>query len=71
MCREDSEKWIQRRAGKLKFLEAPALARLKWLVHGFSTRPGGASELSTSRDGKKATEKVLNLASRIGIRANM
>jgi YfiH family protein len=28
----------------LQVLEAPPLARLGWLVHGFSTRPGGASE---------------------------
>jgi YfiH family protein len=54
-------KWIQRRVGKLKILEAPSLARLKWLVHGFSTRPGGVSELETTSSGKKTTEKVLNL----------
>jgi YfiH family protein len=29
----------------LQILEAPALARLDWLVHGFSTRPGGVSEI--------------------------
>jgi YfiH family protein len=53
--------WILRRTGGLQILEAPALARLDWLVHGFSTRPGGASELKTSRDGEAANEKVLNL----------
>jgi len=42
-------------------LEAPPLARLKWLVHGFSTRPGGASELTTTRGGQDTCEKVLNL----------
>jgi hypothetical protein len=31
----------------------PALARIPWLIHGFSTRPGGVSEL----DG----QKILNL----------
>jgi purine-nucleoside/S-methyl-5'-thioadenosine phosphorylase / adenosine deaminase len=41
--------WDLRRAGGLQILEAPALAPLKWLVHGFSTRPGGASELNGTR----------------------
>jgi polyphenol oxidase len=54
-------KWNLRPAGGLQVLEAPALARLNWLVHGFSTRPGGASELKTVRDGQDACEKVLNL----------
>jgi polyphenol oxidase len=36
--------WTLRRASGLQVLEAPSLARLPWLVHGFSTRPGGASE---------------------------
>jgi polyphenol oxidase len=39
-----SAKWTLRRAGRLRIFEAPALARLGWLVHGFSTRAGGASE---------------------------
>jgi polyphenol oxidase len=54
-------KWNLRRIGGLQVLEAPALARLKWLVHGFSTRPGGASELTTTRAGQDTCEKVLNL----------
>jgi polyphenol oxidase len=37
----------------LKILQIPAFSNLSWLVHGFSTSPGGASEL----DG----ERVLNL----------
>jgi YfiH family protein len=53
--------WNLRRDSGLQVLEAPALARLNWLVHGFSTRPGGASELKTVRDGEDACEKVLNL----------
>lgn len=53
--------WKLRRATGLQILEAPALKRLDWLVHGFSTRPGGASELEIYRDGKKITEKALNL----------
>jgi len=41
--------WKLRRAGGLQILEAPSLASLGWLVHGFSTRPGGASELDGTR----------------------
>jgi polyphenol oxidase len=37
----------------LRILLVPAFAKFLWLVHGFSTRPGGISELSG--------EKVLNL----------
>jgi polyphenol oxidase len=54
-------KWNLRQIGGLQVLEAPPLARLKWLVHGFSTRPGGASELITTRGGQDTCEKVLNL----------
>jgi YfiH family protein len=50
-----------RRAGDLQILQAPPFAILDWLVHGFSTRPGGASKLEILRDGKKVSEKVLNL----------
>jgi YfiH family protein len=45
----------------LQILEAPALAQLDWLVHGFSTRVSGASTLESLRDGRKTTEQVLNL----------
>ena len=54
-------KWNLRRAGGLQILEAPAIARLNWLVHGFSTRPGGASDLKALRGGQDDCEKVLNL----------
>jgi polyphenol oxidase len=40
-----SAAWKVRRSGGLQILEAPQLARLDWLTHGFSTRPGGASEV--------------------------
>jgi len=40
----NATRWKIRRAGKLQILESPALAELDWLVHGFSTRTGGASE---------------------------
>jgi hypothetical protein len=42
-------------------LEAPPLAQLDWIVHGFSTRPGGASELERHPDGRKSSERVSNL----------
>jgi purine-nucleoside/S-methyl-5'-thioadenosine phosphorylase / adenosine deaminase len=61
--------WKLRRAGGLQVLEVPPLARLGWLVHGFSTRPGGASEIAaTNRGGgrgarapRRENERVLNL----------
>ena len=45
--------WTERAAHGLQILQAPSLAKIPWLVHGFSTRPGGVSELQC--------EKVLNL----------
>ncbi len=55
-----------RSAGRLRILEAVPLAKLGWLVHGFSTRPGGASKIPSadaaqSRGGAKARADVLNL----------
>lgn len=48
-----SKGWAEHKAGGLRILQADALTKLPWLVHGFSTRPGGASAL--------LGEKVLNL----------
>jgi len=45
--------WIERKVRGIQILQVPALAKLPWLVHGFSTRPGGVSLLDS--------EKVLNL----------
>src|SRR5258708_2286495 len=45
--------WIERKSGSIRILQASALAKLPWLIHGFSTKPGGVS----SQD----NEKVLNL----------
>jgi YfiH family protein len=48
----------------LQILEAPALARLRWLTHGFSTRPGGSSELPEAGElgrTRKTACRVLNL----------
>jgi polyphenol oxidase len=45
--------WTERTERGLRILQASALTKIPWLVHGFSTRPGGVSELEG--------EKVLNL----------
>ncbi|MBI1749124.1 MAG: peptidoglycan editing factor PgeF [Acidobacteria bacterium] len=41
--------WRTRRAQGVQILEAGALGKIPWLVHGFTLRPGGASML----DGKR------------------
>jgi YfiH family protein len=48
-----SKGWVERTQRGVTVLQAAALNRLPWLVHGFSMRSGGVSEI----DG----EKVLNL----------
>jgi YfiH family protein len=48
--RSANPSWSVRRARGLQVVESTALANLKWLTHGFSTRPGGTSRL----DGKSA-----------------
>jgi YfiH family protein len=54
--------WNLRGAGGLQILESPAFTALDWLVHGFSTRPGGASDLAAARSAPKTKrECVLNL----------
>jgi len=45
--------WVMRRSRGLQILQLTPLLKLPWLVHGFSTRPGGVSLL----DGRQ----VLNL----------
>src|SRR5579859_1866847 len=45
--------WTSRTFKSIRILQVPAFSNIPWLVHGFSTRPGGASTL----DGKR----VLNL----------
>ncbi|MGH9733676.1 MAG: peptidoglycan editing factor PgeF [Candidatus Acidiferrales bacterium] len=51
--------WKVRRAGGVQILRAHQLVDLDWLVHAFSTRPGGESELQSSAG--RASERVLNL----------
>ncbi|MGC2416840.1 MAG: peptidoglycan editing factor PgeF [Candidatus Acidiferrales bacterium] len=49
--------WKLRRSGGLQILEAPPLARLDWITHGFSTRAGGASEIPVARSDQSARGK--------------
>ncbi|HKN76145.1 MAG TPA: peptidoglycan editing factor PgeF [Candidatus Acidoferrum sp.] len=49
-----SSPWSTFASRGLKLLQVPALTKLPWLIHAFSTAPGGISPLGT--------EKVLNLA---------
>jgi YfiH family protein len=48
-----NQDWVERKSRDLTILQVPALAKLPWLIHGFSTKPGGVS----TQDG----QKVLNL----------
>jgi YfiH family protein len=61
---KDASSWKLRPSGGLQIVQSPALAKLDWLVHGFSTRLGGVSELappdSNVKTGTKP-EPVLNL----------
>jgi len=45
--------WTERKVDNLQILQVPAFSKLPWLLHGFSTKPGGISDLNG--------EKVLNL----------
>lgn len=57
--REGESVWHIRRAAGLQIVEAQPFARIEWLIHGFSTRPGGVSQLGKARNGQ-ASEKALN-----------
>jgi len=48
-----SREWTERTQRGVTVMQAAAFNKLRWLVHGFSTRPGGVSDLGG--------EKVLNL----------
>src|SRR5260370_10914089 len=39
------KRWTTRSSKAIRVLQVPALSRIPWLVHAFSTRPGGASIL--------------------------
>src|ERR1700690_2260093 len=57
----DAKDWALRGAGTLQILEARPLERYGWLIHGFSTRPGGESKLHAPGDKRKEAGKALNL----------
>jgi len=48
-----NQKWTERKSRGLRILQVPAFSKLPWLIHGFSTKPGGVSDQNG--------EKVLNL----------
>jgi polyphenol oxidase len=56
----NSSGWRERKTNGLVIIEANSFASQKWLVHGFSTRLGGASELKLAGPPPRR-EKVLNL----------
>src|ERR1700726_240853 len=45
VARRDTGAWTMRRARGLEIVESREMAKLGWLVHGFSTRTGGESLL--------------------------
>jgi polyphenol oxidase len=49
--------WKLRRTSGLQILEAPPLVRLNWLTHGFSTRPGGVSQIPGAGHPESAGQK--------------
>ena len=51
---KSSSTWHTHKSNNVSILQAPALAKLPWLLHGFSTKPGGISDLNN--------EKILNLS---------
>lgn len=53
--------WRLRKRGGLQILQIRAFNEFDWLIHGFSTRPGGTSELQISRMGRAKKETALNL----------
>jgi YfiH family protein len=48
-----AKRWTTLKSNNLQILQVPALSKLPWLLHGFSIKPGGISDLNV--------EKVLNL----------
>src|SRR5690349_7552908 len=48
-----SSPWTTRSSRGLQILQIPAFSKLPWLIHGFSTKPGGVSDQNG--------ERVLNL----------
>ncbi len=57
--------WRTRRSQGLHVLQAPSLNKFRWLIHAFTTRLGGQSELASNPQKSSAVrhtaERVLNL----------
>ncbi|MHB8411985.1 MAG: peptidoglycan editing factor PgeF [Candidatus Acidiferrales bacterium] len=53
--------WQMRGLGGLQILQLRAFNKFDWLIHGFSTRPGGASKWETSRTGQSKKTAAFNL----------
>jgi YfiH family protein len=51
---QSNSNWLEHKSGGLTILQVPTLTKLPWLLHGFSTKPGGISDLNN--------EKILNLS---------
>jgi len=49
----DKSIWAERNVRGIRILQASSLSKLPWLIHGFSTKPGGVSH--------QDADKVLNL----------
>jgi polyphenol oxidase len=58
---DSGSRWAFRKSGRVTILQAAALTKEKWLVHGFSTREGGTSSLSARAASPKSFAGVLNL----------
>jgi polyphenol oxidase len=65
VAKEDGRKisplWRPRESAGLQILELLPFTKFEWLVHGFSTRPGGVSTLQAHQNNSVCNEKVLNL----------
>ncbi|HVS89622.1 MAG TPA: peptidoglycan editing factor PgeF [Candidatus Acidoferrum sp.] len=60
--RSSQNSWTQRTSHGVRILQSVVLNKLPWLVHGFSTRPGGVSPLvNRLAVAPETVEKVLNL----------
>jgi polyphenol oxidase len=60
-AQKNAPPWRFRSSAGLKILELAPFTKFDWLVHGFSTRPGGVSILESRSPGRPRSEKVLNL----------
>ena len=48
--RTAASRWSTCHRGAVRILQVPAFSQIPWLIHGFSTRPGGASRNNRKRE---------------------